>query len=493
MPCCIVSPMPGLTSRSRDAAIVGLIGAFVSYLGSWIPSPWWDEVATMAAVHRSPSEFIELISRVDLAHATYYAILDVWIHVFPDSIASMRILSSIMIGLAAAGLVVLGNQLGSRRLGWLAGIAFILLPRATLLGMDARSGALAVALAVWLTVVFVSAVRDGRARWWLLYVAFQVVLTHVFLYGITLMAGHGLVLVVLHRHHLRRLLPWITSAAVVLVLCSPFIYFLRLQQGVLGGLAPISLDTIREVFVEQWLIGNLPLAILFWATIVVAAIVVAVRRGRNDIPPYTFSIGAVEIALPALILPTLAIVLYTIFVGLLYAPRYFAFSTFAAALLFAWAADRLGGRIVSWVLIGALLLLSLPTYLEQRDPGKYPNDWTATCEALGDDLEPGDTVLFSAAATPWDWVELIPVVCPHEFVGVNDPSVIAPAIDADTLFPPRVGPTDTNLTGAERVWLVADNSVVTQDTSVFDFLVKSGFRRESVQEGQDTSVYEYVR
>lgn len=50
-----------------------------------------------------------------------------------------------------------------------AGVVFAILPRTTWAGMEARSYGFVAAASVWLTVLFVAAVRRNRPRWWICY------------------------------------------------------------------------------------------------------------------------------------------------------------------------------------------------------------------------------------------------------------------------------------------------------------------------------------
>lgn len=60
---------------------------------------------------------------------------------------------------AAAGVVVFAKQFSGRTTAVCAGAVFAILPRVTWAGIEARSSALSVAAAVWLTVLLVAAVR----------------------------------------------------------------------------------------------------------------------------------------------------------------------------------------------------------------------------------------------------------------------------------------------------------------------------------------------
>ena len=129
----ILTPVP---TRRRigllpTAAGLGLVGALVSFLGSWNPSYWGDEAASVLSAERPLATLWPELGRVDAVHGLYYVFLHFWIRVFGASELSTRLPSAIAIGLAAAGVVVLANLLMTRAIGVVAGIVFAVLPRVT--------------------------------------------------------------------------------------------------------------------------------------------------------------------------------------------------------------------------------------------------------------------------------------------------------------------------------------------------------------------------
>lgn len=59
------------------------------------------------------------------------------------------------------------RQFSGRTTAVCAGLVFAILPRTTWAGMEARSYAMSVAAAIWLTVLLVAAARRNRPRLWL--------------------------------------------------------------------------------------------------------------------------------------------------------------------------------------------------------------------------------------------------------------------------------------------------------------------------------------
>ncbi|QDZ15660.1 glycosyltransferase family 39 protein [Humibacter ginsenosidimutans] len=184
------------------AAVCGVIAFVVSWLGSWVPSFWGDEAASIMSAERPWSSLMNELARVDAVHGTYYAFLHLWIDVFGASQLSTRVPSAIGVGLAAAGIVVLvarmerlwpangrdglSSAVGAAgiRLGVIAAMVFAVLPRTTYMGTEVRSYALGTACAVWLAVLFLTLVggRVTRVLPWVGFAAAYGACIYVFLY-----------------------------------------------------------------------------------------------------------------------------------------------------------------------------------------------------------------------------------------------------------------------------------------------------------------------
>lgn len=172
------------TACARDAVLVALLGSIVAAWGSWRPSFWYDELATLSVAQRSRADLDRVLDNVDVVHGLYYVAMRYWFAVFGASEFSARVPSILAVGAAAGGVVVLGCMLADRRLGVLAGVVFLLLPRVTWAAVEARSYAPSAAVAVWLTVLLLVACESGRLRWWLLYAALLALSVALFLYTI---------------------------------------------------------------------------------------------------------------------------------------------------------------------------------------------------------------------------------------------------------------------------------------------------------------------
>ncbi|WP_188888867.1 hypothetical protein [Curtobacterium luteum] len=111
--------------------VVGLLGSTVSVVGSWVPSVWYDEAATVTSATRSWVALGREVPHVDVVHALYFAVMHVWFAVVGYSPFTLRLPSAIAVGTTAALVVLLGTPLAGQRVGLVAGLLFPLLPRVT--------------------------------------------------------------------------------------------------------------------------------------------------------------------------------------------------------------------------------------------------------------------------------------------------------------------------------------------------------------------------
>ena len=128
--------------RSYLALILGLVGATISFAGSWIPSFWGDEAASVLSAERSLPSLFAMLAHVDAVHGVYYLLLHGWISLFGSSELSVRLPSAIAAGFVVAGTVTLAGMLFDRRTAIASGIICAVLPQLTHMGVEARSYAM---------------------------------------------------------------------------------------------------------------------------------------------------------------------------------------------------------------------------------------------------------------------------------------------------------------------------------------------------------------
>ncbi|MGV0853037.1 glycosyltransferase family 39 protein [Mycolicibacterium phlei] len=414
--------------RGRLAPLlVAVLGAAVSLIGAGRPSFWYDEAATISASYsRSLPDLWQMLGHVDAVHGLYYLLMHGWFAVVPPTEFWSRAPSGLAVGAAAGGLVVLGTRLASRTTGVVAGVLLAILPRATWAGIEARPYALTMALAVWLAVVLVWALRR-ESRWaWAGYGALLAVSVVFDVYLALLVFAHACYVLVT-----RRRAPgfWVT-AVVVLALTAPFVALVAGQSHQISWIAPIGRRTFEDVAVQQYFDRN-----PYFAVLALLVVVAAARRltGQRE---------TVVLAVAWMVLPTTAIVAYSAIGEPLYTPRYLCFTAPAMALLLGLcvvAVTRKGWTAATVVAVFAAV--AAPTYLAvQRDPyAKYGMDYSPVADLIEANAAPGDCLFVNDTVT-FHPAPLRPLLAarPDAFRPLADVSLWQSATDIHAVF-------DTNL------------------------------------------------
>ena len=378
-----------------DPAIVAMFAAVVSAAGGARPSLWFDEAATISASTRSVPELWRLIHNIDAVHGLYYLAMHGWFAVFPATEFWSRLSSCLAVGLAAAGVVVVGKQFSTRTVAVCAGIVFAILPRITWAGIEARSYALSAAAAVWLTVLVIRAARRNTAALWPLYGLALVVSTVLNVFVVLMVLVHAVVVPVVAR---RRpvVVSWATTSAVALLVVAPFLAFCRTQITQVRWISPVQAGTFIDIAGEQYFDDSVPFALLAG---VVLATPMLVRR-----PWEAASRQLAVIALAWIALPTAVLLLYSVARQPIYYPRYLCYTSPAMALLLSVcivAVVRTRERVTA--VLAAFALAATPNYLlVQRGPyAKEGMDFSQVADVITAHASPGDCLILDNTAEAW--------------------------------------------------------------------------------------------
>ena len=280
-----------------------MFAAVVCAAGAARPSLWFDEAATISASTRSVPELWRLIHNIDAVHGVYYLAMHGWFAIFPATEFWSRLSSCLAVGIAAAGVVVVGKQFSTRTVAVCAGIVFAILPRITWAGIEARSYALTAAAAVWLTVLVVAAARRNAAALWPLYGLALVVSTLLNVFVVLMVLVHAVVVPVVAKNR-ATVVWWAATSTVALVVVAPFLAFCRTQIAQVRWISPVHPGTVVDIAQEQYFDHSVPFALL--AGVVLAAPLV-VRR-----PWETRNRQLAVIALAWIALPTAVLLLYSV-------------------------------------------------------------------------------------------------------------------------------------------------------------------------------------
>lgn len=508
---------------------IGALAVVATAAFSWVPSVWYDEAATVTSATRSwPQLWAELHS-VDAVHGLYYALMHAWFWLVGYTPFTLRFPSALAIGVAAGLVVALGRRLGGRRLGIVAGLVFLALPRVQWAGGEGRPYATITALSVCLTLVGLTAVRRTRSGrrpvlWWSAYGVLALVSVTFNIYLSLAVVAHAVALLWVALAERRRTraqtmqvrsgLPtqplvtrrtsvrWLIAAGAAALIASPFVLEVASQSKQVGWIAGITDRTKDQVFATAWFGGMDWYAAVAWALLIVGVVTAGVQAHRRSASVRALvRMQAVRVALPLVIVPTAALVGATALGEHLYSPKYASLSLPFVALLMALAITLI--RPKAWLVgaLAAVLLLSVPNAYDVKTPlSKQDSTWAnaASIVAAARDARPDadEGVIYgSVYRHPGATADIIRVSYPWAFTGMTDLGVRKDGAqsgvlwnqtgDLATTVPARLGDIDT-------VWFVGGTSrnIEPQAASV---LSQHGFVAEHHWKTGEVLLTEYVR
>lgn len=384
-------------ARPFDAVWVALFATAVSVAGAARPSLWFDEAATISASTRTVPELVRMLGHIDAVHGLYYLLMHGWFAVFPATEFWSRLSSSLAVGLAAAGVVVLARRLSTRSVAVSAGVVFALLPRVTWAGIETRSYALTMVAGVWLTVLCIEAVRRNRPQWWVPYATALALGAILNVFLVLLIAVHAVLVVVL-AHSATIRWRWAWSAVAACVSVSPFLVFTQTQLFQVGWISPLSARTVGEVLREQYFGGSTPFAVV--AGLVIAA---GLLLGTRPVGPTGQRAGQlVVIAAAWVMVPTAVLLAYSVLRHPIYYPRYLCFTAPAVALLLGLCVVAVGrSRAGVSIVLMLFAVAATPNYLVQRGPyAKEGMDYSQIADVITRYAAPGDCLVLDNT-TAW--------------------------------------------------------------------------------------------
>ncbi|RWZ52719.1 hypothetical protein ELQ90_01870 [Labedella phragmitis] len=452
-----------------DAVMLGLVGAVVAGFGFWIPDFWADEEATYSALDRPVDGLITMVTQqVDAVHAVYYLLMRAFFGLTAIDPTFLRLPSALLVGVAVAGAVVLGQRLVGRSAGILTGLVLMLLPAITDMGVEARSYPWSVAVATWLTVVFVTALEDGRKRWWLGYGLLASFMVALFLNSALVVVAHGLT-VLIARRGLRSVVGFAVAAAGAALLASPIVLLSAGQRGQVGWIHEVRLETVGEVIVEQWFRTAAGFALVAWSIAIVVVVLGLTRMPRLR--------PMLVVALPWLLLPTTLLVAVSL-IEPFYTPRYLATGAAAIALLVGTGLSLVPWRAVRVLAVLGLAALTAGSYQAQRDPFRYQNGWRETAAFLEDRFEPGDAVLFNdEVRAPFQYTRGTNTVYGEQLRGYDDIALEESHRSNGRLRDELVERPvlEERLRTVDGVWVVWPDSMDWNSSRTLDLLSRAGF------------------
>lgn len=496
-------PRPARNARATSAAVLAA-GFGLAVAGSGRPSLWTDEAATISAASRSWPELWAMAHQVDAVHSAYYAFMHLWLAVLPPEQTLLRLPSAVATGLTALVLLWLGRRLADPLTAVLGAGVFVVLPRTTWMGMEARPYAFSALLAVTATWALVVLTGPGTRprRPGLVLVGYGLVAAlgvAVNLYVALLLLAHGVSLLLTRRTTgpLRLpLLRWLVAGCAAVLLAGPVVWLALHQRGQLSGAPLQPFGWLRDVVVGQWFLGETPTPSTggaawswsmasSWQPAAVALALVCWLLVLRGVAAASDSRALLRWALPWAVLPVLVVALYSFTVANVHNARYFSFAAPAVALLVGHGLVHLGRGWRRWGAAVLVVLLALPVYLSQRTlHAKNGSDWSAAAAFVAAHARPGDAVYFTprypvTSELVGRTTRGVRTAYPAAFDGLRDVTLLRTPVQDDNLTGTSrlLQDSVSELVGVRTVWVVrrVDYGYQVQDDRT---LAGLGFRPE---------------
>lgn len=452
-------------SPRLDPLWSGLFGFLLSFAGSWIPSIWRDEAATAYVANHSSQELFAIVGRIDGVFGLYYWLMHGWLSLVGTNPLTLRFPSAVAVGVGVAAVVAIGTRLHSRWLGLAAGLAFAVLPRMTAMGIEARSYAMCAAMVAvlgWLMLLLTERARILSA---VPYVVVGVIAVYLHMYAVLAVGSLWLSGMLLSRTRRSRIVLSVATAGIFAVTVPLFLLARTQAAAQISWINTTPAQMFAQVFVEQFFpyktvvrfttpdqewVRSLAVVLAGIAWILVAALLVTGwKRYRR----------ALLFAVPGVVLPTVAVFVYSFLVSPAYTPKYLISTVPAFAVLLACA---LGNLPRFWLKATAVVLLAgiaAPIYVSQRQPnGKFViDDFSFIAGTIDGHSTTGDGILFDDS--PGDPIESGRNALsgyPASFRNVRD---IAAVTGPERLTSPwslqlPFDAVQDQVAGTSRVWLV---------------------------------------
>ncbi len=480
-------PPPGrVRPRRRAGWLVIAIPAAISFVvgGYQIgePSLWRDEAYTKDAIGRPISQIFAMLGHQDAVHGAYYVLMHVITAAVGTSATALRFPSLCAMVVATGFVAAIGRwsaalALGPRTqgpapdipalTGLLAGLLFATAPYMTYYAQMARSYAIETMFATIACYLLLRAYPDGRWRWWSAYGGAVALTGLVNLFGLLILAAHGVTLLLTDdrgrspagRRIGRIPLRWLAVSAAALVVLVPLLRVAAHEQKQIAWLTRPGFGTIARLLTD--LAGSRSLIIPF-ALLALAGLVAAWLL--DDWRP----LNPAAIALPWLVVPPLLLIAVS-FVKPVYYVRYVEFCLPALSILAAaglvgllrFAAGTPLGRLrLAWlpaalVVAGLAVLLAGPQQAIRQTAAR-PDNLRRASAIVAANEQPGDVVFYIPVE-----MHVLGTGYPAPFLRLRDialaesPTASATLTGTEITSPALL---NSRFTDVRRVWVVTGGS-----------------------------------
>lgn len=347
-------------------------------LGAWklgTPAMWSDELATWGAVQLDWSALLRLTAHVDAVVLPYFAVVKVWTGVAGTSVVALRLPSVLAMVASAALVAVLGNRIGGRRVGLLAGVTFAVVPATSRFAQEARPYAFVVFFAVLATLLLLRHLDRPGWRTGALY-ALAVALVGAFhLVGLLLLLAHALVA-------RRRLAGWALWAGAGVLPVLPLVWFGARQGHQIAWIPPAHLHDILAAQDTIFATGDVAGALIVLG-------VLSFAKNRESLTLASWAL-----------VPVAALAVIGAFTPLFW-PRYLLYTMPAWVLL---AALTLGRQpwLRAAAVLAAIVLIGAPTQTAIRVPDGHGQSTSQVGAIIAANEKPGDGIAYKLdESAPW--------------------------------------------------------------------------------------------
>jgi mannosyltransferase len=313
---------------------------------------------------------------VDAVHASYYAVLHVWIGLFGTSEIAVRSLSTVCFSLAAAGFFLFAQRERGIFVAVMASVVFVALPRVAWYAGEARGYALSLAAATWSCVALQAGLRRSEkgqnanaSVQWILYGVLLAATVAFGMFSCLVWVAHIVYIAQWARRH-NKVPRGLAAAGCGAVLIAGLIFLTAFRQRsqldwihlsafrVLGGVVIGQLFLGTQHGISPVVYACASLSALIFAGLVIVAVVRA-RQGFQDLA---------WAALAGFAIPTVLLAGLTLAGVQVYQERYLLTSAPWRCLLAALGLAQIARRqqILALVAVVALVASCVPAQIAQR-------------------------------------------------------------------------------------------------------------------------------
>lgn len=254
---------------------------------------------------------------------------------------------------------------------------------------------------------------------------------------------------------------WAVAAVAAALVLLPFALLVRSESAQLHWIKPLSGETWRQVFVEQWFYAGTAFAVVGWVLLAVGAVALVRGRGRG--------LSLAIVVLPVVVVPVLALLVATVVYLPLYTPRYLSMCLPFVAIAITAGVSALRPRAVAFVALALIAALAVPQVVLQRSPeDKDDAAWSQVADLLTGERAaamPGTRTAILYGTVEWHPSASSRVMAhayPAAFADTIDVTLGTPAGQTGQLWETRIplsSPVaEARLAGADVAYLVTSSA-----------------------------------